>query len=165
MSRFDIDITEISDERILIPNGVYPARISKSEVRKGETDKGEWANLSLTLVISDPEVVKLTNHDEPSVFWSGMFAFDQTTGKFLKDNCPELGQFIKVTGFEKTEDFEEGTETAETERDYVLKLFENMGNAAIGTDLICNVGQEPHYQDKDRMVNRVSGIAAIEEKD
>lgn len=164
MSRFDLDLSEVATERPLVPAGFYPARIAKSEIRKGETDKGKWANLNLTLAINDPEVAKIMNQDNPKVFWSGMFSFDEN-GQFLKDNCPEIGVFIKLTGFTDIEDFLEGADEIEDDREAMLKVFQNMGEASVGTDLMCKVVQKPHYEDRDRMVNEVSAIAGLENED
>ena len=162
MSRFDLNLEDVATERMLVPVGIYEARIVKGEIRQGETEKGKWANINLTLGINDADVVKAMNQDEPKVFWSAMFSFDEQ-GKFAKKNCPELGKFIEVTGFTDISDFEEGTEEMEVERDYILKVFSNMIHASIGTDLLCKVVQKPHYQDGSRQVNDVASIAKLEE--
>ena len=162
MSRFDLDLAAISDERTLVPVGVYEARIVKGELRSGETEKGKWANISLTLAINDLEVAKAMNQDEPKVFWSGMLAFDKDTGKFDKNNCPDIGQFTKATGFTDISDFEDGVEEIEDDYEAWLKIFSNIAAASVGTDLICKVVQQPHYQDRERMVNDVSSLAKLE---
>lgn len=167
MSRFDLDLSEVATEGPLVPRGFYPARITKSSIQKGESEKckhGVWANLNLSLAINDPEVSAHMGVDNPTVFWSGSLNFDGE-GTFLKSNCPDIGMFIKITGFTDINDFLEGTDEIEDNREAMLKVFENMGEASIGTDLMCKIVHDKHYQDPDRMVHKVSAIAGLEDED
>ena len=47
-SRFDIDLSEVSTERLICPAGTYEARIAKAELRTGTKDEKNWAILNLT---------------------------------------------------------------------------------------------------------------------
>lgn len=159
MSRFDLDLTEISDKRAVVPKGDYRGKIAGGSVRTGATDSGNWAMLNVTIAIKDNEVSKILNQDEPKMFFSGFLAFDKETGKFNKNGSPEFGQLLKVTGFTNISDFEEGTESAETEFDYIVKVVENILEAAKGVDVLAKVTQAKD-QNGDT-VNRVSKLASL----
>lgn len=165
MPRFDLDLSAVKDEYVLIPEGYYEvARIAGSKMLKGEGADGKpWAMLSLSIAIQDEDVTEVTGDAEPTVNHTIFIPFDKETGKFNPKGSPDLGKFLKLTGFVDLEEFEDGTEEMEDERNYVLKCFENMGVASIGVDVLCKVTHTPDKKNPDLM--RANVVLAKPEED
>jgi hypothetical protein len=160
MSRFSIDLASVAEELPLIPVGIYPARMVGGEVRTGTTDSGDWANFSIQLVINDEEVSKVLGIDEPRAYFGGMFSFDRETDKFQPNRCPELGAFIKVTGFTNEQDFQtDETEAAESEREYIIALTKAMLESSVGTDCVVRIQHQKKSKNDDTLVSRATKIA------
>jgi hypothetical protein len=162
MSRFAINLEEVSTERLLVPVGTYPARIAKAEVRQGSKDGKNWMMLNLTLAIKDEEVSKFLNIDEPKTFYSLMLSFDRETEQFSKNN-PDFGALMKALNLtSQSSVFEEGTEDATSMWEFNTMFFTNVCNALAGYDLLINVAHKPNYQDKSRMDAVVTKVAALD---
>lgn len=161
MSRFSVDLSEVSEERILVPQGAYAARIVKAEPRTGTKDDRNWMMLNLTLAIRDEEVSKLLSQDEPKLYYSVGMRFEEDYK--LSKNNPDLGALLKMLGLkDKTEAFEEGTEEAESQWDYNLLFYKHMCEALVGYDVLANVVHKPDYKDPDAMQAEINKLAKLE---
>lgn len=161
-SRFDIDLSEVSTERLICPAGTYEARIAKAELRTGTKDDKNWAILNLTYAVRDAEVSKFLNVDEPKVFGSIMLSFDKETEKFSKNN-PDFGALMATLGLTNSGDiFKEGTDEAETQWDYNKIYFTNVANTLAGYDLLINVAHRKAFNDPSRMEAAVTKVAKLE---
>jgi hypothetical protein len=163
MSRFSIDINEVSDKRELIPAGDYPVRIIKGSTKAGDfkTKAGEerhYINLNFTAVVRDEEVSRIIGQDEPKCFPSVFVSFD-SEWKMLKEN-EALGKFRNAMGFSDSSAFEDGTEDAETMEEYAKKFFLNMAEASVGADLLAKIGTRTY---NDELQNTVVSLAAYTE--
>lgn len=162
MSRFDIDLTEVSTERMICPQGTYPARIAKAAVRSGTKDDRNWAMLNLTFALKDEEVSKVLGIDEPKVFYTVSLSFDKETEK-LSPNNPDLGNLLEVVGLKNKGDvFKEGTDEATSQWDYNMIYFKNVADALSGYDILCNVVHRKAYNDPDRMEAVVNKVAKLD---
>jgi hypothetical protein len=161
-SRFGIDLSEVSTERLIVPAGTYEARVAKAELRSGVKDERNWAMINVTYAIRDPEVAKLLNQDEPKVFGTIGLSFDKDTEKFSKNN-PDFGALMATLGLTNSGDiFEEGTEVAETQWEYNKIYFTNVANTLAGYDLLINVAHRKAYNDPSRMEAAVTKVAKLE---
>ena len=163
MSRFSIDINEVSDKRELIPAGDYPIRIIKGSTKAGDykTKTGEerhYINLNFTAVVRDEEVSRIIGQDEPKCFPSVFVSLDNNWN-LLKEN-EALGKFRNAMGFSDNSAFEDGTEDAETMEEYVKKFFSNMAESCVGADLLAKIGTRTY---NDELQNTVSSLAAFVE--
>ena len=102
-SRFGIDLSEVSTERLIVPAGTYEARVAKAELRSGVKDERNWAMINVTYAIRDQEVAKILNQDEPKVFGTIGLSFDKDTEKFSKNN-PDFGALMATLGLTNSGD-------------------------------------------------------------
>lgn len=161
MSRFSLNLEEVSTERLLCPKGAYPMRIAKAEVRKGVKDDKNWMMLNLTLAIKDAEVSQYLGQDEPKLFHSIMISFDKETGEFSMKNNQEIALLSRALGIEgQSKVFEEGTEEATTWFDFAVIYFTNYCNVLVGYDVLGNVDHKPSFRDKTQMEAVITKIAA-----
>ena len=161
-SRFSLNLSNITTERLICPIGTYPARIAKADVRTGNKDGRNWMMLNLTLAINDNEVAAFLNQDEPKVFYTIGVSFDKET-ELVAVNNPDLGALLATLDLKlDMEAFQEGTENAETAWEFAQLLFTNVCNALPGYDLLINVAHKPHYQDKSRMEAVVTKVARLD---
>lgn len=163
-SRFAINLEDVATERLICPQGTYPARIAKAEVRQGTKDGRNWMMLNLTLAIKDEEVSKFLSQDEPKVFYTVGLNFDKETEAF-NSNSPDFGALMKsleLNNKESTAIFNEGTEDASTMWEYNTMFFTNVCNTLSGYDLLINVAHKHNYQDKSRMDAVVTKVAALD---
>ena len=166
-NRFAIDLEEMAEERILIPAGVYPAKISKAEISHGVPKSGDgyWYRIDTVLDIKDQGVIELLKIDTPKVFYQLMVSTEKDSEIISKTNNPDLGALLKACGLktkEASEVFMEAAETATTQRDWNLAYLKKMCDALPGSALIAVVVQRKHGTDPDRMVNAVTKVAAPE---
>ena len=164
MGRLDLDfeLDEVSDKRVLIPAGDYPGRLASGEIAKGvSNDDKPWMRLVLQIVLKDEKISQLTGQDEPMVFFKGFFSLDKKTGKFNKNNSPEVGQFVKAVRASSMEDYEDGIEESDEYLVQLEKLFTNIINAHIGADLVVKVGIGKNSQTGDTL-NVVKKITALD---
>lgn len=161
-SRFSLDLTEITTERLICPAGTYEARIAKAELRSGTKDDRNWAMINITYAIRDAEVSKFLNQDEPKVFGSVSLSFDKDTEKFSKNN-PDFGALMATLDLTNSGSiFEEGTEVAETQWEFNKIYFTNVANTLAGYDLLINVAHRKAYNDPSRMEAAVTKVAKLE---
>jgi hypothetical protein len=168
MGRFDLNLTEVSDTRIAFDSGVYKYKVAGGKVREGiGKNSGEpYMNFSLELIVLDPAVCEFTGMDEPRVFFQGMVGFKKTGDQeFDKNNSPELGQLIKVMDYDKMdlEDFADGAEEAETWREFMKVVIQNMIDGAVGGELMGDTVKELRYNSETEYQNIVKRISKVTE--
>lgn len=164
-NRFAIDLSEMSEERLLIPVGIYSGRIAKATLTKGVSEPKDgnegvkWARLDLIVAIKDEDVSKLLSTDEPKVFSRHMISFEKETGALSVKNNPDLGNLLAIAGLkskEATALFQEGTEDAQDQWEFNTIFLTNIASNLEGVDLLVSVGQSPQFNDKTKMQNTVS---------
>ena len=158
MSRFSVDITNVSDERALIPAGDYPIRITKGTVKQDSKEKDGKVNnyvmINFVAGIRDEEVATLLGQDEPKCFPTVFISCDETWA--IGPNNQQLGKFLKAAGFNSNEPFEVDTEDCEDQKAFTKKFFENMAEAAVGLDFTAKIGTRTY---NDETQNEVKALA------
>ena len=144
MSRFTIDLTDISTERKVMKAGAYEAAILKSEVKTGDNkeDDGKWMRIETVYVVKDEEVIKDLGTDEPKVYGSFFVSFDKETGAFRQDNNIGIGQLLKATGLDNgSVDFEDGITDDMSDWEAKVKYFSNLTEAVADYPVLITVGR------------------------
>jgi hypothetical protein len=164
VNRFAIDLSDVSEERLLIPAGVYPVKIAKAVFLTGEKDDKNWGAINLTLIVKDEAVQELLGIDESKTFYNLFINFDKETEAFLHNNNPDFGILLKICDLKSSSDiFNEGTEEADSQWEYNKIFFNNICKALPGYDLLANVVQKTNRVDKEKMDNLVTKLAKLEE--
>lgn len=164
MSRFSIDLHEVSDKREVIPAGDYPIRIVKGEIATGsfknkKDEDRNYIRLTFTAVVKDDDVAALLKQDEPKCFPSVFVSFD-SDWNLLEQGNEAFGKFRKALGFNSWDDFLDGTSDDDSMEDYSKKVFSNMAEAAVGADLLAKIGTRTY---NDELQNEVKSLAALAE--
>jgi hypothetical protein len=91
---------ELSTERLVIEPGVYPALISKVEIKNGEKNDREWASLNVQWEIDDEGVKEALKRDTVRVTQQFFLDLDEDTGKLDKSagRNVDLGRLLKAVG-------------------------------------------------------------------
>lgn len=160
MSRFSVDISEVSETRALIPAGDYPIRIIKGSAKPGESEKvGKFIMLNFTAIVRDEEVAKAMRQDEPKCFPSIFIRLDSES-KLETVGNEAFKKFCNAAGFTDLSQFEEGTEDCQTQDEFNLKLYTNLAEACVGLDLLAKIGTRVYNEETQ---NEVKSLAALPE--
>lgn len=163
MSRFSIDINEVSAERPLIPAGDYPIRIIKGSAKQGSYEKdgkiNKYVNLNFTAVVKDEQVCQDMKQDEPKCFPSVFIRLDDQSKVDTIGN-ETFKKFCITMGFNDFSVFEDGTEDCETQDEFNAKMFTNLAEACVGADLLGKIGFRVYNDEKQ---NEVKSLAALPE--
>jgi len=161
-NRFDIDIEEVSEVKPVLPAGPHDCKLHSIKVIEGESDNGFWYRMDLKVILTGEEEIKLLGIPEPQLVLGQFLAFNEE-GKFQVKLCPIFGQFLRVTGFNTRQaDFEEGTEDATSDAEYITQMVRNMNQEIMGMDAIVftNIGKDS--RDETTRIHRAVKLAKAE---